>query len=151
MKAKSILSVLLLWAGLVSGAHAAATTTNSTVGAGGYDLVSYHINKKPLRGNGNHVSVEDGVTYLFANKQNKKTFDNNADKYLPAYGGYCAYGVSGEKKFFGDPEVWRVVDSRLYLNLDVGIQDLWLKDICGHIKSANTNWTKIKNVKPSAL
>jgi hypothetical protein len=46
----------------------------------------------------------------------------NPEKYVPAYGGYCAFGISVGKKFIGDPEVWRIVDGRLYLNLDTGIQ-----------------------------
>jgi len=44
------------------------------------------------------------------------------EKYAPAFGGYCVFGVSVGKKFVGDPEVWRLVDGKLFLNLDVNIQ-----------------------------
>ena len=70
---------------------------------------------------------------------------------MPAYNGYCAFGVSVGKKFIGDPEVWRVVDNRLYLNLDANIQDDWLKDVPGRIKTANSKWKDIENVSPAAL
>ncbi len=129
----------------------AADVTHMTPGVGGYDLVSYHNSKRPLRGNGHFVSEHDGVTYLFANEANKKTFDANPGKYIPAYGGYCAFGVSVGKKFHGDPEVWRVVDGRLYLNLDAQIQDMWLKDVPGSIKTADAKWPKIINKAPSEL
>jgi YHS domain-containing protein len=129
----------------------AGTTAYSTVGAGGYDLVSYHTGQKPLRGNGNHVSVQDGVTYLFISKQNKARFESGPDRYLPAYGGYCAYGVALGKKFVGDPDVWALIDSRLYLNLDNRIQGLWNKDIPGYIKKAGVKWPRIEDKMPSAL
>ena len=53
--------------------------------------------------------------YVFevASEANKKTFEANPQKYLPAFGGYCAYGVSVGKKFVGDPNVWEVVDGRM--------------------------------------
>jgi YHS domain-containing protein len=129
----------------------AGSTATSTVGAGGYDLVSYHTGEKPLRGNGNHVVVHGGVTYLFTSEATKETFAGDPDKYLPVYGGYCAYGVAVGKKFVGDPDVWAVVDGRLYLNLDNKIQGLWSEDIPGHIKKADTNWPRIKNKAPSEL
>lgn len=151
MRVKSILVVLLAWMGLVSGALAAVNHSASTPAVQGYDLVSYHNSKRPIRGNGHFVSVHKGVTYLFANEENKKTFDRNPEKYLPAYGGYCAFGVSVGKKFVGDPEVWRVVDGKLYLNLDANIQDDWLKDVPGRIGTANENWKKIQNIPADQL
>lgn len=151
MKFKALLAGLLLMTGFVGNAFAEVDTAVSTLGIQGYDLVSYHNAKRPLRGNGHYVSVHDGVTYLFINDANKNTFDNNPDKYLPAYGGYCAFGVSVNKKFVGDPEVWRLVDGKLYLNLDAKIQDEWLKDVPGRIKVAEQNWGKINNIAPSRL
>ncbi len=123
--------------------------TNSTVGAGGYDLVSYQTGKKPLPGNGNYVATIDQVNYIFANESNLKTFNKNPKKYLPQYGGYCAFGASVGKKFIGDPNVWEVVDGKLYFNLDNSIKATWVKDIPGNIKKADKNWKKIKN-KPAA-
>lgn len=151
MKAKSILLAVLVSSGLVTTAVAAPDYASSTTGVAGYDLVSYQNGKRPIRGNGHFLSVQNGVTYLFANADNKADFDRNPGKYLPAYGGYCAFGVSVGKKFVGDPEVWRIIDGALYLNLDENIQDQWLKDVPGRIKTANTNWTKIRNKAPSEL
>ena len=124
---------------------------NSIVGVQGYDLVSYRNSEKPLRGNGNHIAEHHGITYQFVNEENKEAFAKNPHKYLPAYGGYCAYGVAVGKKFVGDPDVWKIVDSRLYLNLDNKIQGIWNKDISGNIQKAESNWTQIKNKKASDL
>ena len=121
-----------------------AAVANSLVGAQGYDLVSYHQGG-PKKGNGNHVAVHEGITYVFANEANQQSFEANPAKYLPAYGGYCAYGVSVGKKFVGDPNVWKVVDGTLYLNLDKKVQGIWNKDISGNIANADGKWSSIKD------
>ncbi len=125
--------------------------SHCTVGAQGYDLVSYHTGKKPLRGNGNHLAVYKKVAYLFVNKNNKETFERNPQKYIPAYGGYCAFGVSVGKKFVGEPDFWKVADGKLYLNLDTKIQAMWNKDVTGSIKKANSQWQKIQTANPKNL
>ena len=132
-------------------ASAATDFQHSTPGVSGYDVVSYQTGEKPLRGNGNHIATHEGVTYLFINEENRKRFERNPSKYVPAYGGYCAYGVSVGKKFVGDPDVWRVVRGRLYLNLDTKIQEQWAKDVRGNIKKADTNWGDIQDADPASL
>lgn len=123
----------------------------SIVGVGGYDLVSYHNGKKPLQGNGNHVVRHNGVDYLFSSQANAAEFSKDADKYLPAYGGYCAYGAAVGKKFIADPTVWEIVDNQLYLNLDNGVKKIWVQDISGNIAKADQNWKKIKSVPAAQL
>ena len=147
-------SVLLIFSSLLmmlSTNASADFITNSTVGAGGYDLTTYQTGKKPLAGNGNYLSEVDGVNYLFINEENMNKFNKNKSKYLPQYGGYCAFGASVGKKFIGDPNVYQVVDGKLYFNLDNGIKTMWVKDIPGNIKKANKNWKKIKHIPASEL
>jgi hypothetical protein len=95
--------------------------------------------------------VHDGVTYLFASEKSKESFEAAPKKYLPAYGGYCAFCVAVGKKFVGDPDVWEVVDGRLYLNLDNGIKRKWLEDVPGYIAKAEANWPKIQHRDPADL
>lgn len=142
---------LMLIAGLAAMPVFAGDVTHSTPGLSGYDPVAYFTDGKPVRGSGYHVAVQDGVTYAFANAEHKKLFIANPTQYLPAYGGYCAYGVAVGKKFVADPEMWKVVDGVLYLNLDKGIQEKWQKDIPGYIKKGNENWSDIKDKSPDAL
>ena len=147
--------VFLLFLGLaVSSAPAARAeggTEVATTGAGGYDLVTYFTESTPVRGNGKYTAEYEGVTYLFSTEANKNAFEKNPAKYLPAFGGYCAYGVAVGKKFWGDPEVWEIVDDTLYLNLDRSIQQEWDKDKPGYIVKANSNWTSIKDKSPDQL
>ena len=117
----------------------------------GYDVVSYHTAKRPLRGSGHLVTSYKGATYMFSSVENLETFKSDPEKYVPAYNGYCAFGVALGKKFIGDPEIWRVVDGTLYLNLDANIQDRWLEDVPGQIKTADTNWKTIATKSPESL
>ena len=136
---------------LIPSLATAATMPQSMVAVQGYDVVTYQTDGKPQQGNGNHLTTHHGVTYIFVNEANKKMFESNPNKYLPAYGGYCAYGVAVGKKFVGDPEIWEVVDGQLYLNLDNKIKGIWVKDISGHIKTADKNWKKIQHKNPADL
>ena len=144
-------TIVLITVFIIAGSTYASDFSKCTVGVQGYDLVSYHTGKKPLRGTGNHISVYKKVTYLFVSEKNKQLFLKAPEKYVPAYGGYCAYGVSVGKKFVGDPDVWKVVNGKLYLNLDTSIQDEWHKDIPENITKANKNWPSIKHLAPGDL
>lgn len=151
-KSKKILTTLgLVVLAQISVPALAEDITHSTVAVAGYDVVSYQTGEKPVPGNGNHLTLHDGVTYLFQNESNKKAFDKNPERFVPAYGGYCAYGVSVGKKFVGDPTVWEIVDGRLYLNLDNKIKGLWSKDIPKNIVKANAEWPKIRTVPAAEI
>lgn len=143
--------ILSLFALMAFSTSSFAEVATSNVAVSGYDLVSYHNAKRPLRGNGHFVAYRNGTTYMFASQENLDAFNADPEKYLPAYGGYCAFGVSVGKKFVGDPEVWRLVDGKLYLNLDANIQSLWLEDVPGRIKTANKNWKDIRNKAAASL
>ena len=129
----------------------ADTVANSVIGARGYDLTTFFSSEKPAHGTGHHVATYDGVDYLFTGNENKKLFEANPQKYLPAFGGFCAFGASVGKKFVADPDVYDIVDGKLYFNLDTKIRSIWAKDISGNIQKAQTNWKTIGTKKPSEL
>ncbi len=117
----------------------------------GFDVVAYFNKAKPTQGDAQFATVYKNATYRFSSKANLEAFKANPGKYEPAYGGYCAYGVSVGAKFDGDPRYWKIVGGKLYLNLDAGIQKAWLKDVSGAIRKANTNWPKLRTKVPSAV
>ncbi|MDX2211286.1 MAG: YHS domain-containing (seleno)protein [Sphingopyxis sp.] len=67
------------------------------------------------------------------------------------YGGFCAMGVALEKKLDGDPNVWKIVDGKLYLNVNQDVSVAWNRDIPGNLEKANENWPGIKNRTPESL
>ena len=129
----------------------ADTVANSVIGARGYDLTTFFSSEKPAHGTGHHVATYDGVDYLFTSDENKKAFEADPQKFLPAFGGFCAFGASIGKKFVADPDVYDIVDNKLYFNLDTKIRAIWAKDITGNVKKAETNWKTIGTKKPSEL
>jgi YHS domain-containing protein len=142
---------LTLVAALSAAPALAGDVTHSTPGVSGYDPVAYFTDGKAMRGSGYHVATYEGIAYAFTSAAHKKAFEADPARYLPAYGGYCAYGVAVGKKFVADPEAWKIVDGKLYLNLDKGIQEKWEKDIPGYIEKASANWPDIKGKAADAL
>ena len=98
-------------------------------------------------GSAKHTAKHDGAAYRFASKLNKDMFEKNPEAYLPQFGGYCAFGVTVDKKFDGDPRVFAVVDNKLYLNLNPDIQGMWNKDVSGNIAKAAGKWSKVSSMQ----
>lgn len=117
----------------------------------GYDAVAYFEDSAAVRGKADHSVLHEGTVYRFASARHKAAFEADPERYLPAYGGFCAFGVAVGAKFDGDPEVFRVVDGRLYLNLNGGIQEKWEEDVEGNVAKADRNWSKIRDTPVSQL
>ena len=84
--------------------------------AEGYDVVSYFNNTKPLEGKKKFTTNYDGVKFKFSSQENLNLFNENPTKYVPQYGGYCAYAVAEKKKkMYVDAEVYEIRDGKLYL------------------------------------
>lgn len=112
----------------------------SNVAVGGYDPVAYFTDGRAVRGTTQHRIVHQGFEYRFASAAHLATFRANPAQYLPQYGGYCAWAVAHGYTASGNPQNWRIVDGRLYLNYNDEIQQRWERDIPGFISSANGNW-----------
>ena len=113
------------------------------IGAGGYDVVAYQIEKRAIEGDAGITASHDGVIWRFANVANRDAFKADPDRYTPQYGGYCAWAVANGYTAHGDPEAWNVVDGRLYLNYSRSIRSRWERDVPGNITKANANWPRV--------
>lgn len=109
----------------------------------GYDLVAYFEDHKPVKGSEEFSFKYEAATYQFASKAHLNTFKKNPEKYLPQYGGYCAYGVSRGYAVGIDPEAWSIVGGKLYLNYSLKVQKTWNEDKPGYIQKADKNWPSI--------
>ncbi|HSS63651.1 MAG TPA: YHS domain-containing (seleno)protein [Gammaproteobacteria bacterium] len=127
------------------------TIKGSPLAVHGYDVVAYFTQGQPTIGRAKFSTEYKDATYRFASSEHLKAFEKNPEKYVPQYGGYCAYGVAVGAKFDGDPLLWKIVDGKLYLNLNEDIQATWEKDIPENITKANRNWTKIASKTPKEL
>jgi len=127
------------------------TTAGAQLAAHGYDTVAYFTQRRAVLGSSAHMAKHQGAAYRFASAENKMKFEADPNKYAPQFGGFCAYGTSVGAKFDGDPRLFKVVDGKLYFNLNPDIQKLWFKDIPGNIRKAEANWTKIRDIAPDKL
>jgi YHS domain-containing protein len=109
----------------------------------GYDPVAYFTESKPVKGERQFQHKWMGAKWQFSSAANRDLFAADPKKYVPQYGGYCAYGVSEGHKAPIDPKAWTIIDERLYLNYDSGVQETWRKDTPGNISKADRNWPKI--------
>lgn len=114
-------------------------------GAAGHDVVAYFTDGKPVKGKAEYSTEWKGATWQFSSADNLAKFQANPEAYAPQYGGYCAYGVAKGSLVKGEPDQWKIVDGKLYLNYSAGVQKTWSKDIPGYISTANKNWPNILN------
>lgn len=117
-------------------------TKDDTLAVRGYDVVSYQIGDGvPVEGTEEFTVRYQGYDYRFANEDNAKAFIAEPAKYAPAYGGYCAWAIGANDALAeGDPQVYKIVDGKLYLNFNKGVQDKWNKDVPGFIEKGDKNY-----------
>jgi YHS domain-containing protein len=117
----------------------------------GYDPVAYFTEGRPVPGRSDISMEYGGAQYLFSSTANRDAFKADPEKYVPQYGGYCAFGVAMGKKFDIDPASWRIVDDKLYFNLNPSILEKWSADAKGYINKSEKNWPQIRGKAASEL
>jgi YHS domain-containing protein len=132
--------VLLLLIGF--GGTAAGQSPADNLAIKGYDTVAYFKDGKALKGNESFTFQWHNMTWYFSTKENRDLFAASPEKYAPQYDGYCAWAMTEARKAITDPEVWKIVDGKLYLQCSTAAYEKWSKDIPGNIKKADANWLK---------
>lgn len=109
----------------------------------GYDTVAYFTENRPVKGSDAYSFSWNGGTWKFASQTNLDLFKAEPTKYAPQYGGYCAYGVAQGYLVSVEPEQFSVIDGKLYLNYDAGVQKKWKKDPLGFNKTADAKFAEL--------
>lgn len=124
----------------------------------GYDPVAYFEldqmpvgEKQPEAVPGSAAITADynGATWAFASEANRDAFLADPERYTPAYDGHCAFGIAKGGKVPGNPNLWRIVDGRLYLNITPTVAGFWEQDIPGYVDTAQSNWQSAET-KPAS-
>ncbi len=149
---------LALTASITAAGHAASKESraylhnynlpSNGVALEGYCPVAYFAVNKAVRGTPEHAAEYNGVTYYLVSKEAREAFEKDPQKYTPAYGGWCAFGMSIGDKFPVDPTNFKIVNDRLMLflrNQNVDALPLWNQ---GHeadlVETANATWAKVR-------
>lgn len=115
----------------------------------GYDVVAYFdLEQAPVgspqpegvKGNVAITADYNGATFAFSSEENRDAFLSDPAKFAPQYDGHCAYGVSRGGKVPANPNLWRIVDGKLYLNITKNVVGFWEEDVPGNITLADGNW-----------
>ena len=83
------------------------------------------------------------ATWLFTSAANRDAFAADPAKYAPQFGGYCAWAVGHGSTANIDPEAWKIVDGKLYLNYNKEIQKKWQAESGSLIVEGERNWPKL--------
>lgn len=109
----------------------------------GYDPVAYFVEGKPVAGDPDLTYDWQGATWRFASRAHLDQFKSDPARYAPQFGGYCAWAVSQGYTASADPQAWRIVEGKLYLNYDLDVRKTWEQDIPGNIAKGETNWPAV--------
>lgn len=144
---KRILSTVLFF-GIITITLSQRINIQKGAAAEGYDVVAYFSNKA-LEGSSKFVTQYEGATYRFSSETNLKTFKANPQKYLPAYGGWCAYAMATKaEKVSIDPETFEIRNGKLYLFYNAFFSNTlesWKEENPNElVLKANKNWLQIK-------
>lgn len=124
-------------------ARAGKINLTSGLAIGGYDPVAYFTQNTAVKGTGDFTADHDGATYQFASAEHRDMFTANPARYVPQYGGFCAYAVSRGYTAKIDPQAFSVVNDRLFLNYSKGVRSIWSKDVPGNITLGDQNWPSL--------
>lgn len=127
------------------------TYGGAPLGLHGADPVALLDHGADAEGDADFAAAHDGVAYYFASEENLKAFEADPTRYVPQYGGFCAFGVSVGKKFDGDPSFAAVKDDKLYVFLNKAVYEAYLRDQVGTIEKAEGNWTRIEHTAATDL
>ncbi|MBM3536532.1 MAG: YHS domain-containing protein [Alphaproteobacteria bacterium] len=139
---KLLIAVLAAW---LLAAPAWADKVNAEGGAAvrGTDVVAYFTEGKAVAGSPQFVHRWNGAEWRFASAANRDAFAADPMKYAPQYGGFCAWAVSNNYTAPIDPDAWRIINGKLYLNYSRTVQLRWLLDTSGNIAKADGNWPNL--------
>ncbi len=110
----------------------------------GYDPVAFHAEGKAIKANPYIAAEFGGYNFLFSSEANKAAFVKDPEKYLPAFGGYCAFGASLGVFFPVEIDTWDMVDGRVFFQYSKEIRKKFEEDREGNMKKAKANWAKVE-------
>ena len=137
---KWLLAGISLCVVFAAGPVASATEPGTGLAIKGYDAVAYFKLGKAVKGSESFSFPWHDMTWHFSSAEHRDLFAADPEKYAPRYDGYCAWAMTESRLAITDPEVWKIVDGKLYLNCSQAAYEKWSRDIPGHIKKADAIW-----------
>ncbi|MCV6593399.1 MAG: hypothetical protein OIF48_10635 [Silicimonas sp.] len=102
-------------------------------------------------GNAMYEISHDGASYYFASETTARQFEAEPAKYLPQYGGFCAFAVALGKKLDGDPQYADIVEGKLYLFVNATVFAKYKENPAETLRLAEEKWPLIKHQAADSL
>ncbi len=88
--------------------------------------------------------LPDTVGYWFVSEEALQAFKKDPEKFLPEYGGWCAYGMAEGYAAETDPvNGWTIHEGRLYLNWNAEVSEQWNADKKGFLEKSEAQWPTV--------
>jgi len=123
-------------------------TTAENVAIKGFDTVAYFTEQNPVQGDARFSFIWNGAKWYFSSAENMEKFKANPEQYAPQFGGYCSFAVSKGYTADGDPNAWKIVNDKLYLNYNQEVKKMWEAEQEKRINDGEKNWQEFKKKKP---
>jgi len=127
--------------------HLINADPHSRIALQAYDPVAFHTTGKAVKANPAISAEHRDYKYLFSSEANKATFEEQPEKYIPAYGGYCAFGVANGVCVPVEIDTWEIIDGHLVFQYSQEFKQKFGENKDENIRKANDNWLKIEEEK----
>jgi hypothetical protein len=119
------------------------TDRNTGLAIYGVDPVAYFTDKKPIVGLPDYEFRFAGAIWRFGNEGNRAAFIADPRTYMPRFGGYDPVGVARGVSTPGYPQLWAIVNNRLYLFYTEQARAAFLADPAAVIREAEARWPRV--------
>jgi YHS domain-containing protein len=127
-------------------ASTGTTLSGAVVALRGNDAVALATGLEATPGQARFTVEHDGVAYYFSSEETMQRFAEDPVRYMPQYGGFCAFGVAMGKKLDAAPRFADIVDEKLYVFLNAVAFEKYNEDKVGTLDKAGRNWPAMRNV-----
>ena len=108
----------------------------------GYDVVGY-LDDRVEKGVKELSFDYGGVTWWFTSAGHRDSFAGDPVRYVPEYGGFCAYAIGRGYPATADPRSYLVAGGKLLLFYDRVVRAVWEQDQRLLTAKADRNWPEV--------
>ena len=123
-------------------------TTAENLAVRGFDTVAYFTENAAVPGTPQYSFIWNGAKWYFSSPENMEKFKATPETYAPQFGGYCSFAVSKGYTADADPQAWKIVDGKLFLNYNQKVKEMWEAEQDMRIRDGGKNWQEFQKKKP---
>lgn len=148
---KTLINIALISAlalavtGCVKKAEPASIMSVEQIALEGYDPVAYFVSGEAYKADGSYTYSYEGLTWHFQTDANLESFKADPAKYIPVFGGFCAYELADEELAYSKPEFWHIHNGQVYLFSSNSAKEKWFRAMDTMIPKAQKQWDALKN------